>query len=219
MDAERVDPSYRRDRRRLIEALRAAGVRDLAILHAFDTIPRHMFVPEAVRHRAYEDAALPLGHGQTISRPMAHALHLELAALDGSERVLEIGTGSGYQTALLSQLSRSVYSVETVPELALEARRRLDALGIGNVTLHTGDGSGGWPEHAPFDVILVGAAAPRVPEPLVSQLAAGGRLIIPVGDEQGQRLVRITRDAEGEPIEENVDSAYFVPLVGEQGWS
>jgi protein-L-isoaspartate(D-aspartate) O-methyltransferase len=218
VDAGRIDPAYRRDRRRLIEDLQAGGVSDLAILHAFDAIPRHMFVPDAVRHRSYEDVALPLGHGQTISRPGAHALHLGLAGLTGNERVLEIGTGSGYQTALLSQLAAHVYSVETVPELAALAQARLEDLGLVNVTLRAGDGSAGWPEHAPYDVILCGAAAPGVPEPLVAQLGVGGRLIIPVGDDCRQRLVRVTLKADGETAEEVVDSARFVPLTGEEGW-
>jgi len=218
VDAGRIDPAYRRDRRRLIESLQAGGVNDLAILHAFDAIPRHMFVPDAVIHRSYEDVALPLGHGQTISRPGAHALHLGLANLSGKERVLEIGTGSGYQTALLSQLSRHVYSVESVPELAGLAQARLRDLGLENVTLRMGDGSGGWPAHAPYDVILCGAAAPRVPEPLVAQLAPGGRLIIPVGDDSGQHLIRVTLGIDDELFEEAVDSAHFVPLTGEEGW-
>ncbi len=218
MDAGRIDSAYRRDRRRLIEGLQAGGVNDLAILHAFDAIPRHMFVPDAVRHRSYDDVALPLGHGQTISRPGAHALHLGLAGLTGEERVLEIGTGSGYQTALLSQLAGHVYSVETVPELAVLAAARLRDLGLDNVTTRSGDGGGGWPEHAPYDVILCGAAAPRIPQPLADQLAPGGRLIIPVGDESGQHLVRVTRGTDGELVEESVDSARFVPLTGEEGW-
>ncbi len=218
MDAGRIDPRYRRDRRRLIERLQAGGVNDLAILHAFDAIPRHMFVPDAVIHRSYDDVALPLGHGQTISRPWAHALHLGLARLSGGERVLEIGTGSGYQTALLSQLSSHVYSVETVEELAGLAEARLLELGLENVTLRTGDGSGGWPEHAPYDVILCGAAAPRIPDALVTQLATGGRLIIPVGDDSGQHLIRATVGIDGMLEEETVDIARFVPLTGEEGW-
>ena len=218
MDAGRIDPAYRRDRRRLIEGLQAGGVQDLAILHAFDAIPRHMFVPDAVRHRSYDDVALPLGHGQTISRPGAHALHLGLANLTGHERVLEIGTGSGYQTALLSQLAGHVYSVETVPELAELAEARLRELGLENVTTRSGDGSAGWPEHAPYQVILCGAAAPRVPQPLVDQLAPGGRLIIPVGDDSGQHLVRVTLETDGGLREESVDGARFVPLTGEEGW-
>ncbi len=193
-------------------------MQDLAILHAFDMVPRHMFVPDAVRHRSYEDVALPLGHGQTISRPTAHALHLCLAGLEGKEMVLEIGTGSGYQTALLTQLAGHVYSIETVPELARLAEKRLMDLGLQNVTLRTGDGSGGWPENAPYDVILCGAAAPRIPRPLMDQLATGGLLIIPVGDDAGQRLVRVTVDENGDVREEAVDDARFVPLTGEQGW-
>ena len=218
MDAGRIDPAYWRDRRRLIEGLQAGGVNDLAILHAFDAIPRHMFVPDAVRHRSYDDVALPLGYGQTISRPGAHALHLGLAGLTGEEKVLEIGTGSGYQTALLSQLAAHVYSVETVQELAELAEARLRDLGLENVTTRAGDGSAGWPEHAPYDVILCGAAAPRVPQPLVEQLVPGGRLIIPVGDDSGQQLVRVTLETDGSLSEEAVDSARFVPLTGEEGW-
>jgi protein-L-isoaspartate(D-aspartate) O-methyltransferase len=213
-----IDPAYRRDRRRLIETLQAQGISDLAILHAFDTIPRHMFVPDAVRHRSYEDVALPLGHGQTISRPRAHALHLGLAGLTGVERVLEIGTGSGYQTALLSRLAGHVYSVETVPDLARLAEDRLRELGLKNVTLRAGDGSAGWPENAPYDVILCGAAAPRVPDPLVQQLRPGGRLIIPVGDETEQHLVLVTLGIDGQVDEDHIDSARFVPLTGEEGW-
>ena len=218
MDAGRIDPAYWRDRRRLIEGLQAGGVNDLAILHAFDAIPRHMFVPDAVRHRSYDDVALPLGHGQTISRPGAHALHLGLAALTGEEKVLEIGTGSGYQTALLSQLAAHVFSVETVHELADLAEARLRDLGLENVTTRAGDGSAGWPENAPYDVILCGAAAPRVPQPLIAQLVPGGRLIIPVGDDSGQHLVRVTLETDGQLSEETVDSARFVPLTGEEGW-
>ncbi len=196
MDAGRIDTSYHRDRRRLIEGLQSGGLLDLAVLHAFDVVPRHMFVPDAVRHRAYEDTALPLDHGQTISRPAVHALHLSLAKFQGSEKVLEVGTGSGYQTALLSQLAGRVYSIETVPELAQAARGRLSDLGLMNVILRTGDGSAGWPEEAPFDVILVGAAAPRVP----------------------QSLLRITCDADGAVEEEEIDAAQFVPLIGREGW-
>lgn len=211
------DRRYRRDRRRLVSRLRAAGVEDLAVLHAFDAVPRHRFVPEAVAHRAYEDAALPLGHGQTISRPSVHAVHLSVADLGGEERVLEVGTGSGFQTALLSTLCAHVYSVERVEALAEEARERLAALGVRNVTLRAGDGSRGWPEHAPFDVVLVGAAAPDVPGALREQLADGGRLLVPVGDGEGQELLLVRR--RGDDFEEEVlDRARFVPLVGEQGW-
>ncbi len=200
-----------------MERLRSAGVSDLAVLHAFDAVPRHRFVPEALRRRAYEDAALPIGHGQTISRPAVHALHLSLADLEGEERVLEIGTGSGFQTALLARLCREVFSVERVPELAERARDRLADAGVRNVTLRIGDGSRGWPEEAPFDVILVGAAAPEVPEALREQLAPGGRLLVPVG-EGGEQELRLVRREPGGWEESAVDQARFVPLLGEEGW-
>jgi protein-L-isoaspartate(D-aspartate) O-methyltransferase len=216
--ARDVTEPYRRDRRRLVEHLRDAGIEDLAVLHAFDAVPRHLFVPEALRGRAYEDAALPIGHGQTISRPGAHALHLSLAALEGTERVLEIGTGSGFQTALLCRLAAEVYSVERIRPLAERARGRLASMDVTNVTLRTGDGSAGWPEAAPFDVILVGAAAPDIPGPLRQQLRVGGRLLVPVGGEEGQTLVRVVRDGEANWREERVEAARFVPLLGEEGW-
>lgn len=217
MAADDMIGAYRRPRRRLIEQLAASGIEDLAVLHAFDSVPRHLFVPEAVRQRAYEDVALPLGYGQTISRPGSHALHLQLAGLYGSERVLEVGTGSGFQTALLARLVQEVYSIEVVPELAMQARVRLSELGIDNVELRTGDGSAGWAERAPFDVILVGAAAPVVPAPLREQLAEGGRLLIPIGDESGQRLLLVERRSD-QWTETEIESARFVPLIGEEGW-
>ncbi len=203
--------AYRRDRRRLVERLRAAGIEDLAILHAFDTVPRHCFVPEAMQHQAYDDAALPIGYGQTISRPSVHAFHLQLAGVAGSERVLEVGTGSGFQTALLAALGADVYSVEVVEALADAARQRIADLGL-MAHIRVGDGSLGWPDHAPFQVILVGAAAPRLPGPLLAQLAEGGCLIAPVGDDQEQTLLRITRTG-NELVRETVDRARFVPLV------
>ena len=212
-----TDGAHRRDRRRLVEELRAAGIEDLAVLHAFDSVPRHRFVPEALRRRAYEDAALPIGHGQTISRPGVHALHLSLVALEGEERVLEVGTGSGFQTALLARLCREVYSVERVPALAERARDRLAALGVENAVLRIGDGSRGWAEEAPFDVILVGAAAPGVPEALRGQLAVGGRMLVPVGEGDEQQLRLVRRGPDGWE-EAPVDRARFVPLLGEEGW-
>lgn len=208
---------YRRQRRRLVEALREAGVTDLAVLHAFDQVPRHRFVPEGVRHRAYDDEALPIGHGQTISRPSVHAVHLELAGLEGDERVLEIGTGSGFQTALLASLAAEIFSIERVPALAHRARRRLEAEGFGGVNLRVGDGSLGWPEAAPFDVILVGAAAPEVPTGLRDQLAVGGRLLVPVGRDEAQELLRVDRREDGWE-EAPVERSRFVPLLGDEGW-
>ncbi len=209
--------AYRRSRLRLIEALRTGGITDLAVLHAFDTVPRHLFVPEAVRHRAYEDVALPLGHGQTISRAGVHALHLQLATLDGTERVLEIGTGSGFQTALLSQLAAEVYSIEVVPEIAALAAASLADFRLSNVQLRTGDGSVGWPEHAPYDRILVGAAAPEVPEALLDQLASEGRMLIPIGDARGQQSSLVIGRQDGFEIT-TVEDSHFVPLVGDGGW-
>ena len=217
MAAPGLKGAYRRSRRRLIDQLAAAGIDDLAVLHAMDSVPRHLFVPEAVRHRAYEDVALPLGHGQTISRPGVHALHLQLVRLDGSERVLEIGTGSGFQTALLARLVQEVCSIEVVPELAKQAGERLAALDITNVELRIGDGSAGWEAGVQFDVILVGAAAPTVPDALRRQLADGGRMLIPVGDDKGQTLLKIERDGT-DWSETVIDRARFVPLVGEEGW-
>ncbi len=202
---------FRRDRRRLVERLRSAGIEDLAILHAFDSVPRHCFVPEALQHQAYDDAALPIGHGQTISRPSVHAHHLQLAGLVGGERVLEVGTGSGFQTALLVALGTDVYSVERVESLAERARLRLEAIGL-SAHIQVGDGSRGWPERAPFDVILVGAAAPSLPGALLAQLGEGGRLVVPIGEEREQTLLRITRSG-SEFARETVDRARFVPLV------
>lgn len=211
------EAAYRRSRRRLIEMLRAGGITDLAVLYAFDAVPRHLFVPEAVRHRAYEDVALPLGHGQTISRPGVHALHLQIAGLAGTERVLEIGTGSGFQTALLAHLAGHVYSIEVVPEVAALGGAALERCAVDNVTLRVGDGSMGWPEEAPYERILVGAAAPQIPESLVRQLSDGGRMLIPVGDGASQELRLVERH--GEEVETRVvDEARFVPLVGEEGW-
>lgn len=211
MEAHDALSAYRRDRRRLVERLRAAGIGDLAVLHAFDVVPRHRFVGEALRRRAYEDAALPIGFGQTISRPSVHALFLQLAELEGTERVLEIGTGSGFQTALLVQLAGEVHSVERIRELAEGARARLAELGL-EARIRVGDGSRGWPAEAPFDVILVAAAAADIPRRLCRQLAEGGRLLVPIGDEREQRLVRVRRRGDAWEAEE-VEAARFVPLV------
>jgi len=214
MEADALSSAYQRNRRRLVERLRDLGIEDLAVLHAFDTVPRHLFVPEAVQHRAYEDSALPIGRGQTISRPFMHATYLSMLGLSGSERVLEIGTGSGYQTALLGRLAAQVYSVERLFPLADRARTIIETLGFDNVWLLVGDGSIGWARHAPYDAILVTAASPQIPPALREQLAVGGTMLIPVGDADGQALWRVVRQPDGYE-EEPVERARFVPLVGD----
>ena len=210
-------PRFSGARRRLIEELQRKGINDLAVLKAFDEVPRHLFVPSGVQHRAYEDSALPIGHGQTISQPWVHARYLQSLELKGHERVLEIGTGSGFQTALLARIVREVYSIERIPELVELARSALRASGTGHVHIMVGDGSLGWPEHAPFDAILVGAASPNVPQPLVDQLAVGGQLLVPVGDREEQVLKRVTRTATGTE-QATLEAMRFVPLIGTHGF-
>ncbi len=214
MEAGSLSSPYQRNRRRLVERLRELGIADLAVLHAFDTVPRHLFVPEAVQHRAYEDSALPIGRGQTISRPFMHATYLSMLGLSGNERVLEIGTGSGYQTALLGRLAAQVYSVERLFPLADRARTIIEELGFDNVWLLVGDGSIGWARHAPYDAILVTAASPQIPSALREQLAVGGTMLIPVGDAAGQELWRVVRQPDGYE-DEPVERARFVPLIGD----
>ena len=209
---------YTGARRRLIEALRAKGIADLAVLRAFDLVPRHLFVPTGVYHRAYEDTSLPIGNGQTISQPSTHARYLELLGLTGRERVLEIGTGSGYQTALLSHLAAQVFSIERVPALLERARDVLRSAGVRNVSLLAGDGTLGWRDYAPYDAILVTAGSPSVPEPLAAQLADGGRLLIPLGGREEQTLTVVTR--RGDAYEQrDIAPARFVPLLGTHGWA
>ena len=205
-------------RQRLVESLQANGVSDLAVLRAFERTPRHVFVPTGVRHRAYEDAPLPIGNGQTISQPTVHARSLQLLRLTGRERVLEIGTGSGYQTVLLSHLVDQVFSVERVAALMDAARATIRELGVSNVSLLVGDGTVGWREYAPYDAIIVSAASPDVPAPLLDQLAEGGRMLVPVGDRQEQRLARVVR-TNGGFEREDLDAVRFVPLLGRHGWT
>jgi protein-L-isoaspartate(D-aspartate) O-methyltransferase len=204
-------------RRGLIEKVQEKGIRDLEILLAFDTVPRHEFVPEAVRHRAYEDAPIPIGYGQTASQPSLQALYMQLLQLNADDRVLEIGTGSGFQTAVLAQLVDRVYSVERLRELSIRARETLDRLRISNVALLVGDGTIGWSRYAPFDAILVAAGGPEIPEPLLDQLAMGGRMLIPVGTRESQRLVLVRHTPEGFEQEDVLDCT-FVPLLGRFGW-
>lgn len=205
-------------RERLVEILQQKGIRDLSVLRAIDMTPRHDFVPTGLRHRAYKDSALPIGNGQTISQPFVHARYLELLKLTGNERVLEIGTGSGYQTVLLAHLAAQVFSIERIAALMQQAREPIQRAGVRNVSLLVGDGSVGWRQYAPYDAILVGAGAPSIPQPLVEQLADGGRLLVPIGDRAEQKLMLLTR--RGERIETTeVAPVRFVPLVGSHGWS
>lgn len=224
-----VQDTFAGYRARLVEGLRAKGIRDLAVLKAFAETPRHLFVPEAVRHRAYEDAALPIGNGQTISQPFTQARYLEALRLRGRERVLEIGTGSGYQTALLGALASTVFSVERVRGLALAAQRALREAAVENASVLHGDGTLGWSAYAPYDAILVAAGGPEVPPPLIEQLAAGGRLLIPLGASGGgegpQVLTLVERAVAGVGDEGGgpelrytpLGTARFVPLLGEHG--
>lgn len=217
MVAGPVDNEFRGARRRLVETLQEQGIRDLSVLHAIDRIPRHIFVPTGVRHRAYEDSALPIGSGQTISQPSIHARYLELLRLTGNERVLEIGTGSGYQTALLAALTSQVFSVERIAPLLDKARETIRQLGLNNISFLLGDGTLGWRQYAPYDAILVGAAAPDVPETYREQLAEGGRLLIPIGDRDEQTLFVFTR--KGDSLEsQEIAPVRFVPLLGKYSW-
>jgi protein-L-isoaspartate(D-aspartate) O-methyltransferase len=202
----------------LVEALQQGGIRDLAVLRAFDEVPRHIFVPTGMRHRAYEDSALPIGQGQTISQPSMHARYLELLRLTGNEKVLEIGTGSGYQTALLAHLASQVFTIERVAPLLERARDAIRQTGARNVSVLVGDGTLGWRDYGPYDAILVTAGAPDIPRPLAEQLAEGGRLLIPLGGREEQMLTLITR--RGEALERrDIAPARFVPLVGTFGWA
>jgi protein-L-isoaspartate(D-aspartate) O-methyltransferase len=211
--------SYGGYRSQLVTELQAKGIRDLAVLRAISQVPRHLFVPESVRHRAYEDSALPIAAGQTISQPWVQARSLELAKLTGRERVLEVGTGSGYQTALLSLCADQVFSVERIPALAQAARAALTRAGITAVSIMVGDGTLGWRPYAPYDVIIVAAASPEVPRPLVEQLAPGGRLIVPVGDRESQSLRLVTKNLSGETTSQPVSDVRFVPLIGQFGFA
>jgi protein-L-isoaspartate(D-aspartate) O-methyltransferase len=213
-----LDDPYLELRIEMVETqLRKRGVRGADVLHAMASVPRHEFVPEQLRTKAYSDEPLPIGAGQTISQPYIVAAMTEALKLRGTERVLEIGTGCGYQTAVLAVLSREVYSVEFRSELATSAAERLNRLGYTNVHVHCGDGSSGLKEFEPYDAILVAAAAPIVPEPLTEQLTERGRLIAPVGTEERQELLLMTRNG-SEVTVERLEACRFVPLLGRYGW-
>jgi protein-L-isoaspartate(D-aspartate) O-methyltransferase len=194
-------------------------ITDARVLAAMSDVPRHLFVPEALQGRAYGDHALPIDANQTISQPYIVALMTELLAVDKSSRVLEIGAGSGYQTAVLSRVAGQVYAIERIADLARQAQARIRSLGIYNATVKCFDGTMGWSAHAPYDGILVAAGGPEVPDPLLAQLKVGGRLVIPIGESrESQRLVRVIRTDEGYLREEH-GSCAFVPLIGRHGWN
>ncbi len=208
-----------KQRQRMVdEQLRRRNVRDARVLAAFAEIPREEFVLQGARDHAYGDSPLSIGEGQTISQPLVVAMTIELMQLQGHERVLEIGTGSGYSAALLAVIVREVVTIERIPSLASAAAERLSRLGYTNVTVHCGDGTLGWPDKAPYEAICVAAGAPRPPQPLLDQLAIGGRLVLPFGPPDHQRLVRIIRRSEVVFDEQDLGEVRFVPLVGQEGW-
>ena len=206
------------ERTRMVERqLRGRDIVDERVLEAMERVPRELFVPEELRDRAFDDAALPIGAGQTISQPYMVARIAEELGLDGDERVLDVGTGSGYQAAVLAELADEVHTIERIAELTEQARANLAAAGYDNVVAHVGDGSRGLPEHAPYDAIAVAAAAPTFPQALYDQLRTGGRLVVPVGGRRGQRLEVVVRSPEGPAVIRSVPCR-FVPLVGEEGF-
>jgi protein-L-isoaspartate(D-aspartate) O-methyltransferase len=208
--------AYRR--RQMVEAVRRSGVSDERVLAAMTEIPRHLFVPESYRNQAYaEDVSINIGQGQTISQPRIVALMTEAARIEPEDRVLEIGSGSGYQAAVLARLARFVFTVERIPSLARTAKQRLDRLGFENVSVKVMDGTLGWRAQSPFDAILVTAAAPELPEPLLDQLTEGGRLVVPVGELDSQVLWVAERQGGRTRVNELRD-ACFVPLIGRHGW-
>jgi len=193
-------------------------IRDEKVLDVMNRLPRHFFVPEAIKHQAYKDNALPIASNQTISQPFIVARMTELLELAQNARVLEIGAGSGYQTAVLASIAGKIFAIERIPNLAAQAQERLQRLGFHNVTLRCADGTNGWEVYAPFDGILVAAGSPEVPQPLLAQLKTGGRLVIPIGkDPKTQNLIRVTRTANGFQTED-FGACSFVPLIGEHGW-
>jgi protein-L-isoaspartate(D-aspartate) O-methyltransferase len=203
---------------RLVEALQAKGIKDLHVLRAVSQAPRHLFVPQSMRHRAYEDEAMPIGAGQTISQPWVQARMLELARLTGKEKVLEIGAGSGYQTCLIALCADVVIGVERITELAFGARDALREAKIPNASIVVGDGTLGWRPESPYDVILVAAASPEIPKPLVEQLKPGGRLILPLGDRATQTITQVTKKGDGSTEMEQLTDVRFVPLIGKHGF-
>lgn len=207
-------------RKRMVESqIVARGIKDRRVIEAMLKVPRHLFVEEAMAAQAYSDGPLPIGEKQTISQPYMVALMTELLELSGHEKVLEIGTGSGYQAAILATLTDRVYTVERIRPLAIRARKALDSLCLLNVNIKISDGTFGWEEEAPFDAIVVTAGAPEIPQKLVDQLKPGGKLVIPVGNQYEQTLVRITKNEDGSVVSHDVTGCRFVKLVGKFGWA
>src|SRR6056297_750773 len=202
---------------KLVKTIEEKGITDKKVLQAFQSVPRHIFVDTAFENRAYEDSALPIGNGQTISQPYTVAAQTELLEVEKGDKILEIGTGSGYQAAILCQMGAEVYSVERHEKLYLNAKEILQELGY-RPHLKLGDGTLGWSAYAPYDGIVVTAGAPVVPEDLKQQLKVGGKLVVPVGDQKSQVMIRITRTGEDEFKEERLSRFKFVPLIGEKGW-
>lgn len=210
-------PELESQKRHLLNELAARGVSDQRVMAALERVPRERFVSAELQNRAYDNVALPIAAGQTISQPLMVALMTQELGLTGEERVLEIGTGSGYQAAILAELAREVVTVERISELAVSACELLSDLGYANIRFHVGDGSLGCPEHAPYDVIVVTAGAPDYPAPLYQQLRPGGRLVIPVGDETAQTLRVVTKTEQGPEIRD-AGACRFVPLIGDAAW-
>lgn len=212
--------NFENARKRMIQSqIVARGINDSRLIDAMMKVPRHIFVEEAMAAQAYSDSALPIGEKQTISQPYMVALMTQMLHLTGTEKVLEIGTGSGYQTAILARLAARVYTIERIRTLALKARKALDSLGFLNINLRIEDGTCGWETEAPFDAIVVTAGAPDVPGHLIDQLDIGGRLVIPVGNQSEQLLVRITKGADGSVTREESVNCRFVKLIGQFGWN
>jgi protein-L-isoaspartate(D-aspartate) O-methyltransferase len=212
---------YKKQRARMVETqIKARSITDLLVLKAMETIPRHLFVDEGLIDQAHSDNPLPIGEKQTISQPYIVALMTQALELKGKERILEIGTGSGYQTAILAHLADRVFSIERIAALATRARKILDQLNYYNVAIRVGDGSYGWKEEAPFDAIITTAAAPKIPRYLIEQLVVGGRLVVPVGSRDVQTLYKLTRLAEdlSQIKKEDLGGCRFVSLIGESGW-
>ena len=216
----RIRPDLAAVRHEMVDVqLARRGIRDAAVLDAMRTVPREAFVPSHLVPCAYDDDPLPIGEGQTISQPYVVAFMIAAVAPTMGDRALEIGTGSGYSAAVLASIVKEVYTVERIAELSDTAAGRLTDLGYRNVHVRCGDGTLGWPEHAPYDIIIVTAGGPRVPPALLAQLAVGGRLVMPVGSDQfSQRLMRLSRALDGNLLEQQLEAVAFVPLIGAAGW-